>query len=416
MINKNKDIVDFVNSCELELQDEFKKINEVELVCLEKVLNAMNEIGLEERHLVGSTGYGHNDIGKDITNEIFAKVFNTESAYVSPLFTSGTAGISHTLLGLLRPNDTMLCISGTPYDTLHTVIYGNGNDNGSLKDFNINYAEIELDNGDFNYKKIEEYLSKNLVKIIYIQRSRGYELRNALTIEKIEKVIAFVKKLSNAIVVVDNCYGEFVETREPTDVGADVIVSSMIKNIGGGVATTGAYVAGKEELIERIACHLSSPALGFDTGSFQLGYRQFLQGLFMAPHVVSEAKKTVRLTSLIMQKYGYTTVPSLNDELSDIVCAIKFEDKDMLINFCTSIQSVSAVDSNAYIVPSDMPGYEDQIVMASGSFTQGSSIELSCDGPIRPPYIAYLQGGLCYTHGKLALINALSKEIVKKNN
>lgn len=416
MINKNIDVLNFVNNCEKELQQEFNNINEVELVCLEKVLNAMNEIGLEERHLVGSTGYGHNDIGKDITNEIFAKVFNTESAYVSPLFTSGTAGISHTLLGLLRPNDTMLCISGTPYDTLATVIYGNGKDNGSLKDYDINYDEIALKDGDFDYNKINEYLVNHKVKMVYIQRSRGYEWRNALTIAKIEKVIKFVREISDAIIVVDNCYGEFVETREPTDVGADVMVSSMIKNIGGGVATTGAYVAGKEEYIERIACHLSSPALGFDTGSFQLGYRQFLQGLFMAPHVVSEAKKTVRLTSLIMQKYGYETIPSLSDELSDIVCAIKFKDKDMLINFCTSIQSVSAVDSNAYIVPSEMPGYEDQIVMASGSFTQGSSIELSCDGPIREPFIAYLQGGLCYSHGKLALINALSKNIVKKNN
>ena len=414
MIIKSNEVIKFVNTCEHELKTEFDKINHVELVCLEKVLNAMNEIGLEERHLVGSTGYGHNDIGKDITNEIFAKLFNTESAYVSPLFTSGTSGISHTLLGLLRPNDTMLCISGTPYDTLSTVIHGNGQDNGSLKDFNINYDEIELIKGDFDYQKIENYLKHHKVKMIYIQRSRGYEWRNALTIDKIEKVISFVKNLTNAIVVVDNCYGEFVETREPTDVGADVMVSSMIKNIGGGVATTGAYVAGKKDLIERIACHLSSPALGFDTGSFQLGYRQFLQGLFLAPHVVSEAKKTVRLTSFIMQKYGYNTIPSLNDELSDIVCAIKFEDKDMLINFCTSIQSVSAVDSNAYIVPSEMPGYEDQIVMASGSFTQGSSIELSCDGPIREPYIAYLQGGLCYSHGKLALINALSKGIIKK--
>lgn len=416
MISKNEEILNLVKVCENELKEEFDKINNVELLCLEKVLNAMNEVGLEERHLVGSTGYGHNDIGKDITNEIFAKVFNTESAYVSPLFTSGTAGISHTLLGLLRPNDTMLCISGTPYDTLHTVIYGNGKDNGSLKDFNINYAEIDLLQDDFDYEKIEKYLTENKVKMVYIQRSRGYAWRNALTINQIEKVIAFVKNIADVIVVVDNCYGEFVETREPTDVGADIIVSSMIKNIGGGIATTGAYVAGKEDLVKRIACHLSSPALGFDTGSFQLGYRQFLQGLFMAPHVVSEAKKTVRLCSLLMNKYGYITMPALNQELSDIVCAIKFEDKDTLINFCTSIQSVSAVDSNAYIVPSDMPGYEDQIVMASGSFTQGSSIELSCDGPIREPFIAYLQGGLSYSHGKLALINALSKNIVKKNN
>lgn len=416
MIIKNQEILSLISSCEEELNQEFNKINDVELYNLTKVLNAMNEAGLEERHFVGSSGYGHNDIGKDITNEIFAKVFNTESAFVSPLFTSGTSGISHTLLGLLRPNDTMLCISGTPYDTLQTVIHGNGNDNGSLKDFGINYAEIDLIDGDFDYDKIETYLKNKQVKMVYIQRSRGYTWRNALTISQIEKAIIVVKQNSNAIVVVDNCYGEFVETKEPTDVGADVIVSSMIKNIGGGYASTGAYVAGKQDLIERIACHLSSPALGFDTGSFSLGYKQFLQGLFIAPHVVSEAKKLVRLTSLVMNKYGYLTKPQLNEELSDIVCAIKFEDKNTLINFCTSIQSVSAVDSNACIEPSEMPGYDDQIVMASGSFTQGSSIELSCDGPIREPFIAYLQGGLCYSHGKLALINALSRNIVTNKN
>lgn len=414
MLEKNSKIVNLINEAENELQQDFKKIHDVELQNLEKVLNTFNFCNLQERHFTGSTGYGHNDIGKDITNEIFAKTFNTESAFVSPLFTSGTAAISHTLLGLLRPDDNMLCISGTPYDTLKTVIYGNGLDNGSLKDFKINYNEIALINNDFDYDKIESYLKSNNVKLVYIQRSRGYEWRNALTIKQIEKAIKLVKTVSKAIVVVDNCYGEFVESLEPTDVGADVMVSSMIKNIGGGIATTGAYVAGKKDLIERIACHLTSPALGFDTGSFQLGYRQFLQGLYMAPHVVAEAKKLVRLASAVMQKLGYATIPSVTDELGDIVCAIKFNNKQMLIDFCTAIQSSSAVDSNAYIEPSDMEGYEDKIVMASGSFTQGSSIELSCDGPIREPFIAYLQGNLYYSHGKLALINALTK--LQKNN
>lgn len=409
MLKQDLEIVNLVQATEVQLEPEFKLINQVEEYNLSKVLNAFNECGLEERHFVGSTGYGHNDIGKEITNEIFAKVFNTECAYVSPLFTSGTSGISHTLLGILRPNDTMCCISGTPYDTLETILFGNGKDNGSLKDFGINYEQIDLKDGDFNLKAIEQYLKNNTPKVIYIQRSRGYELRNALTISQIEVAIKLVKSMSKAIIIVDNCYGEFVETREPTDVGADVMVSSMIKNIGGGIAPTGAYVAGKRHLVEQIACHLTSPALGFETGSYELGYRKFLQGLYIAPHTVSECKKVVRLTSAVMTKLGYHTIPSIDQKLSDIVCAIEFNDKNKLVEFCRGIQFASAVDSNAYLEPSDMAGYEDQVIMASGSFTLGASIELSCDGPIRPPYVAYMQGSLCYAHGKLALINTLSR-------
>ena len=411
MIKKDFKVIQLINEAEESLKDEFKKIDELELKNLEKVLNAFNECNLEERHFVGSSGYGHNDIGKEVTNEIFSKIFNTESAYVSPLFTSGTSAISHTLLGLLRPNDTMLCISGTPYDTLKTVIFGNGNDNGSLKDFNINYNQIDLINGEFNYKEIENYLINNKPKMVYIQRSRGYDWRNALSINSIQKACEIVKKHSNSIIVVDNCYGEFVCSKEPTDVGADIIVGSMIKNIGGGIAPTGGYVAGKQQLVERIACHLSSPALGIETGSYLLGYKQILQGLFLAPTVVSGCKKIVRLTACAVNKLGYDTIPTIKDELSDIVCAIKFNDSEKLINFCRSIQNASAIDSNAYLIPSDMAGYEDQIIMASGSFNLGSSIELSCDGPIREPYIAYLQGGLSYAHGKLGLINALSNLI-----
>ncbi len=409
MIKKDFYIQELVNSCEEELREEYLTINQVEEYNLEKVLNAFNLCGLEERHFVGSTGYGHNDIGKEITNKIFANVFNTEDAYVSPLFTSGTSGISHTLLGILRPNDTMCCISGTPYDTLETILFGNGQDNGSLKDFGIKYEQIDLVDNDFDYDKIKDYLSKYQPKVIYIQRSRGYELRNALSIAQIEKAIKLVKSMSKSIVIVDNCYGEFVEKKEPTDVGADIMVSSMIKNIGGGIAPTGAYVAGKRKLVEQVACHLTSPALGIETGSYELGYRKFLQGLFIAPHTVSECKKVVRLTAKVMNKLGYYTIPSENQQLGDIVCAIEFNDKNKLIEFCRGIQYASAVDSNACLEPSDMAGYEDQVIMASGSFVLGSSIELSCDGPIRPPYVAYMQGSLCYTHGKLGLINALSR-------
>lgn len=409
MILKDNEIKTLVQEEEKKLFCEFKSIETVEEYNLEKVLNAFNDLGLEERHFVGSTGYGHDDVGKVITNKIFSKIFNTEDAYVSPLFTSGTSGISHTLLGILRPNDTMCCVSGTPYDTLKTVIYGDGHDNGSLKDYNIHYDEIALKNGDFDHEAILSYLKAHSPKMIYIQRSRGYEIRNALTINQIEKLVRLVKANSSAYVVVDNCYGEFVETKEPTDVGADLVVGSMIKNIGGGIAPTGAYVAGRHVLVEKIANHLTSPALGVETGSYELGYRKFLQGLFVAPHVVSESKKVARLFSSVLQSLGYKTIPATNEAQSDIVCSILLNNREKLIEFCRGIQYSSAVDSNACLEPSPMAGYEDDIIMASGSFTLGSSIELSCDGPLRDPFCAYFQGSLCYAHGKLALINTLTR-------
>lgn len=409
MIKKNEKILKIIEESENELTNEFKIIEKNEIACLENVLNTFNECGLAERHFVGSTGYGISDIGREITCEIFAKVFKAEYAYVSPLFTSGTSAISHTLLGILRPGDTILCITGRPYDTLETVIFGEGN--GSLKDYKINYQEVELLNDNFDLIQIKTALTKYNPKVVYIQRSRGYSLRNALTIKKIEEAISFVKSLTNSIVIVDNCYGEFVEGKEPIEIGADLMVSSMIKNIGGGIATTGAYVAGKRNLVELVANHLTSPALGFETGSYELGYRKFLQGLFIAPHTVAECKKVVRLASLALHKLGYKCVPNVNQEMSDIVCMIELEDKDKLVKFCKAIQNASAVDSNAVVEPCEMAGYEDQVVMASGSFTLGSSIELSCDAPMRPPYCAYLQGSLCYAHGKLGLINALSNLI-----
>ncbi|MBQ3502902.1 MAG: methionine gamma-lyase family protein, partial [Clostridia bacterium] len=346
--------------------------------------------------------------GKEITNEIFATIFNTETAIASPMLTCGTATISHTLLGILRPNDLMLCVSGTPYDTLKDVLFGTTEDVGSLKDYNINYDQIDLINNDFDYNKIVEYLSKNTVKMLYVQRSRGYEWRNALNISQMQKLFKMVKEVSpNTIIVVDNCYGEFVEKLEPTNVGADIAMGSMIKNIGGGIAPTGGYVVGSEKLINMIACHLFSPALGIDSGSYSEGYKLILQGLFVAPHVVAQAKKVATLTSQCVNALGYDTIPKKDDILSDIVCSIKFGQPDILIKFCRSIQTASPVDSNTLLEPSEMAGYEDKIIMASGSFNQGSSIELSCDAPIREPYIAYLQGSLSYAHGKIGLTYAL---------
>lgn len=410
MINLSKNSLDFVNKCEDKCKDLFKEIEQVELQNQLKVLNAFSEFNLGERHFIGSFGYGHGDIGKEITNQIFAKIFNTESAFASPMLTCGTSAISHALLGILRPNDIMLCVSGTPYDTLKEVIYGTDYDNGSLKDYNIKYDEIDLLNNDFDYDKIEKYLKNNKVTMLYVQRSRGYAWRNAITISQMEKLFKFVKNIDkNVLIVVDNCYGEFVETKEPTDVGADLVIGSMIKNIGGGIAQTGGYVAGKSKLIDKIACHVFSPALAMDTGSYANGYKLILQGLFSAPHIVANAKKVARLTAECMAELKIDAIPNRNQPMSDIVCSFKLGNPDLLINFCRAIQEASPVESNTLLEPSEMAGYEDKIIMASGSFNQGSSIELSCDAPIRPPYIAYLQGSLSYSHGKIGLVHAIDK-------
>jgi len=408
MIKLNSSAINFVAKSEQLCVSRFAEIDNIEMHNQLKVLNAFNEAGLAERHFVGSFGYGHGDIGKDITNEIFATIFGTESAIASPMLTCGTATISHTLLGILRPNDLMLCVSGTPYDTLKDVLFGTEEDIGSLKDFNIKYDQIDLIDNDFDYDNIVKYLSQNSVKMLYVQRSRGYAWRNAINISQMEKLFKLVRSTSpNTIIVVDNCYGEFVERLEPTNVGADIVMGSMIKNIGGGIAPTGGYVAGSEKLINMIACHLFSPALGIDSGSYSEGYKLILQGLFVAPHVVAQAKKVSVLTSQCLNDLGYQTIPQKDDVLSDIVCSIKFNNPDILIKFCRCIQTASPVDSNTLLEPSEMSGYEDKIIMASGSFNQGSSIELSCDAPIREPYIAYLQGSLSYSHGKIGLTYAL---------
>ncbi len=408
MITINEKSWQLIKESEQECVHKFKEIEEIELQNQLKVLNAFNENRVQSYHFIGSSGYGHNDIGKEKLCSLFASIFHTEAAIVSPLISCGTEAISQTLFGILRPNDTMLCISGTPYDTLQKILYGEqGKDIGSLKDYKINYKEIALKNNDFDIPAIKKAIEQFKPKMLYIQRSRGYSSRNALTISQIERVIQEIKPLTSACVVVDNCYGEFTETKEPTDVGADVVIGSLLKNMGGGIAPTGGYIAGKATLIEQITYKLTSPALSFDTGSYEPGYKSFFEGLFVSPHIVAQAKKLVVLTSVVLSKLGYKTVPSLNEPISDIVCSIELQDKNKLIDFCRAIQYSSAVDSDTTLVAGEMDGYEDLIIMASGSFNQGSSIELSCDGPIREPFTAYMQGCLSYAHGKIGLANAI---------
>ncbi len=414
MIEINNKVLTLINECEKDCSSQFEEISRIEFENQLKVLNAFNKNRIQAFHFIGSSGYGHNDIGKEKISDVFKDIFHTESAFVSPLISCGTEAISHTLLGILRPNDTMLCISGTPYDTLKNIIFGvEGKDVGSLKDYGIKYEEIDLVNNDFDIPCIEKAIKKYSPKMIYIQRSRGYSLRNALSIAQIERAIKAVKKLTNAYIVVDNCYGEFTETLEPTDVGADLVVGSLLKNMGGGIAPTGGYLAGKEELIEQIIYKMMSPALGADNGSYEPGYKAFFEGVFVSPHVVAEAKKVVVLASACLNKLGYETIPKLGDNLSDIVCCIKFNDKNKLIDFTRAIQYASAIDSDSVLEAGEMDGYDDLIIMASGSFNQGSSIELSCDGPMREPYAGFLQGSLSYAHGKIGLMNAISAIIDK---
>lgn len=400
---------ELVNSLEKKLDSIFNEVDDIALYNSEKVLNAFHKNNLSEVHFNSSTGYGYNDIGRDVIESIYKDIFKCEDALVRTQFISGTHALSTTLFGLLRPHDTMLSICGKPYDTLDEVIGIRDNDS-SLKSMLVNYMQIDLIDNDFDYDKISEVLKNNKIKLIEIQRSKGYSTRESLSIDKVSKVIKLIKEIDkDVIVMVDNCYCEFVGKIEPTEVGADVVVGSLIKNLGGGITTNGAYVVGKEKYVELVSERLNVPGQGKEVGPSLNQNRSILQGLYFAPSVVSSSVKVAILTSLVMESLGYNVSPRYNDERVDIVQNIIFNDKDKMISYCNSIQSSSAVDSNAVVIENDMPGYSDKIVMASGSFTQGSSIELSCDGPVRSPYIIYQQGSLTYFYGKLALINAVNK-------
>ncbi len=396
-----------IESCEKKLESAFKRVDGVSYFNQVKVLKAFNKYNVATRHFNGSTGYGYGDEGRDCLGKLYAEVFGAEEGIVSPHLLSGTHALTVALFGLLRPSDTLLCISGMPYDTLRGVIYGENN--GSLKDFGVNFDYCDLLDGEFDCKTIKKKLNDK-VKIVYIQRSRGYELRDALSCGQIEAVCKFLRENGfKGCLFVDNCYGEFVEKTEPTQVGADIIVGSLIKNAGGGLAPTGGYICGKREYIDLIGKRLTAPSIGLEVGSFAGGYQYFYQGLFLAPHTVAQALKTSLLIGTAMGELGYRNYPSLDKIPYDITRAIQFDSAEKMIDFIREVQYASPVDGFVTCEPWAMPGYDDDIIMAAGTFVGGSSIELSADGPVKPPYIVYFQGGLTYEHGKYALQRILDK-------
>ena len=401
--------LNFIKECEQEIQTQISKVDEIVLLNSRKVLDAFQKENVSEYHFNSTTGYGYNDIGRDVIEKVYSDIFKSEDSLVRGQFISGSHALCVTLFGLLRPNDIMLSISGTPYDTLHEVI-GIKKSPSSLMSFDIKYEQIDLINNDFNYDKIIDRISKKDIKMVYIQRSKGYSTRKSISINKLENVIKKIRKIDDKVmIVVDNCYCEFVTTKEPIEVGADICVGSLIKNLGGGIAPNGAYVTGKKELIELISERLTVPGEGKEVGPTLNMNKPLLQGLFMAPSVVGSALKTAILTSKVLEKLGYEVEPKYDDERVDIVQNIVFGNPDDLIKYTQGIQMGSPIDSNALAEASDMPGYDDKVIMAAGAFTQGSSIELSCDGPIREPYIAYQQGSLTYEYGKLGLAKAIER-------
>ncbi|CCX36033.1 cystathionine beta-lyase family protein involved in aluminum resistance [Clostridium sp. CAG:1000] len=408
MLKIDKNIERIVNTEEQNLKDIFNKIDDQTLKNSKKVLDSFHKHNLSSNDLYGTNGYGYNDIGRDKIDSIFADIFNAESGLVRNQFISGSHAITIVLQALLRPNDTLLSITDTPYDTLHEVI-GIKDNNSSLISYGVNYKEIDLIDNDFDYESIKEELNNN-IKVIHIQRSRGYSTRESLDIKKVEKVIKLIKDINKDIIIfVDNCYCEFVEDLSPIDVGADIMVGSLIKNLGAGIATNGAYIVGNKNLVDLCAERLTLPGEGREVGPSFEANRMFLLGLYFAPSVVSSALKTSILTSKVLEKLGYKVSPKYNDIRCDIVQLIYFNNEDEIIKYAQGIQSSGPIDSYVKPIPSDMPGYDNKIIMASPSFTSGSSIELSADGPLRKPYVLYQQGALSYEYGKLALINTLSQ-------
>ncbi len=394
---------------EEKLKDEFKKIEKQEEANSIKILNAFREEKVSETDFNSTTGYGYNDLGRDKLERVFSRVLGSEDALVRSQFISGSHALTVTLFALLRPGDTLLSISSKPYDTLDEVI-GIRENKSSLKSFNINYKQVDLIDNDFDYEKIKDVITSEKIKVIEIQRSKGYSTRASLNIEKISSVIKFIKDINKDIIImVDNCYCELVEDKTPCEVGADIIVGSLIKNLGGAIAPNGAYVAGRHDLIELVAERLTLPGEGREVGPSLGINRSLYQGLFMAPSVVAASLKTAVLTAYLAEKMGYKVEPRYNSLRADIVQSIIFENKDDLIKYCQGIQKYSPIDSFSTCYPAPMPGYDDEVIMASGSFTNGSSIELSCDGPIRSPFIAYQQGSISYQYGKIAVYNAFKE-------
>ncbi|MBI6039619.1 methionine gamma-lyase family protein [Clostridium perfringens] len=399
----NQAIIDVEN--EFKIYDEIREYNQL------KVLKAFQEERISDSHFTNSTGYGYGDIGRDTLDLVYARIFNAEKALVRPHFVNGTHALGTALFGNLRPGDTILAVTGSPYDTLHSVIGISGEENiGSLKEYGVNYKQVDLIDGKINIEKALEMIKEDeSIKLIHMQRSTGYGWRNAFQVKELGEAIKAIKELrEDLIVFVDNCYGEFIDIIEPTDVGADLIAGSLIKNIGGGIAPTGGYIVGKEKYVEQASYRLTVPGIGAECGCTFGVMKDFYQGLFLAPHVAIEALKGAIFCARIMELAGFKVLPKYNDKRSDIIQAIKFNDKEKLIKFCKGVQYASPIDSFVECEPWAMPGYSDEVIMAAGAFIQGSSIELSADAPIREPYIAYLQGGLTFDHAKIGVLIALN--------
>ena len=403
----SKDLEKLAEEVEEEVKEQYKEIDRRALRNSMRVLKALQDNKISDVHFNSTTGYGYGDIGRDTIEKVFAEVFHTEDALVRNQFISGTHAITVALFANLRPGDTLLSISGKPYDTLDSII-GFDDNKSSLRSYGVKYEQIDLVDEDFDIEAIKTRLAKKDVKMVEIQRSKGYAVRRSLTMDKIEKAIKAIREVNSEVtIMVDNCYGEFVDDIEPVDVGADFMVGSLIKNMGGGLAPNGAYIVGKKEIIELCAERLTSPGQGKEVGPTLGINKQFLQGLYMAPQVVASSLKTAVFTAKITEKLGFNPVPKFDERRSDIVQTIVFNDEEKLIKYVQGIQAGSAIDSDSVPMPWDMPGYTDKVIMASGSFTQGSSIELSCDAPIRAPYIAFQQGGLTYEYGKLGVLKAI---------
>ena len=404
-----KEVEELVNKAEQKVKPILEQLDKNAEINSINVLSAFQKYRVSDVHFTSTTGYGYDDIGRECVEKIFAEILKGEDALVRTQIVSGTHALTIALFAMLRPGDTLISIAGKPYDTLEKVI-GIEDNPSSLKSFGIKYEEIDLIGNEFNTPAIVERLSKNDVKVVHIQRSRGYSLREAISIEQIKNIIEKIKKVNEQVIImIDNCYCEFVELTSPLEVGADIIVGSLIKNLGGGIATNGGYIVGRKDLVELAGERLTSPGQGKEVGPTSGANKMFLQGIYFAPHVVASSLKTAVLASKVLEELGYMVSPKAELKRSDIVQTIQFGNPDDMINFCKGIQFGSAINSDCAPEPADMPGYTDKIIMASGSFTQGSSIELSCDGPIRPPYVAFLQGGLTYEYGKIGIMRAIQE-------
>ncbi|WP_339227795.1 methionine gamma-lyase family protein [Oceanobacillus sp. FSL K6-2867] len=399
----------WITQAENECSERFKEINKTVEINQKKVLDAFIQNRISDSHFNSTSGYGYDDLGREGLEAVYANVFGGEDALVRPQIVSGTHAISTALFGLLRPNDELVYITGKPYDTLEEVIGKRGNNAGSLIEFHINYNEVSLtENGSIDYVKVKESINEK-TKVIGIQRSKGYDERPSFTVDEIGDMVRFIKEINeNIIIFVDNCYGEFVEDKEPLQVGADIMAGSLIKNPGGGIVRAGGYIVGRADLIHQCANRLTAPGLGKETGATMNMLQEMYQGFFLAPHIVGEALKGAVLTARFLDLAGFQTSPGYEDKRTDLIQSVTFKDASQMIAFCQAIQQHSPVNSFVTPYPSEMPGYEDQVIMAAGTFIQGASIELSADGPIREPFTAFVQGGLTYSHVKIAL-----KESVK---